>query len=99
MTHSPGPWKLRIDRGDTVIEDADGRPVIVDTAYYPVSPSNDDDYSLIAAAPDLLEALCELYDAADSMAYACNSSMCDEAAQKARIAMLKATHKSGTYPS
>lgn len=62
--HTPGPWRVSYERGTTQILTADNESIMCDETYYPWVPKNDADWHLIAAAPDLLEALAPLDDAA-----------------------------------
>jgi len=63
MAHSPGPWKVVEEHYTRMIETADLRNIMGDEAYYPWTPKEDDDWYLIAAAPELLAAL-ELIESA-----------------------------------
>lgn len=55
--HTKGPWEFcEDDCGDWRIY-ADGRAIMGDAQNYPWVPESDADWHLIAAAPDLLEAL------------------------------------------
>jgi len=53
--HTPGPWYWDFDRDDmaSLRAEGDSEPVMIDIACYPGL----EDRCLIAAAPDLLEAL------------------------------------------
>lgn len=53
--HTPGPWEFRKDDGWTLF--ADGESIMGSATYYPWVPSREADWRLIAAAPELLEAL------------------------------------------
>jgi hypothetical protein len=66
MSHTPGPWVMEHDpdewnhegnKGVTRILGPNGMTIIGNFQYYPVAPDELDDYRLIAAAPELLEAL------------------------------------------
>ena len=66
--HTPGPWKtqthISLDRLE--IRDADGRRIAVCAMDYPMSvKTHDANASLIAAAPELLEALIGVVKVAD----------------------------------
>ncbi len=60
--HTPGPWEYTVEDGARYIRSEDGKLCMCDTHYYPWIRATDDDWRLIAAAPDLLEALNELLD-------------------------------------
>ncbi len=63
MQHSPGPWKFNNDPGEArTISDARGISLMGDEQYYPWAPSEEADWRLIAAAPELLAALRDLVD-------------------------------------
>jgi hypothetical protein len=71
MSHAPGPWVMEHDpdewnhegnKGVTRILGPNGMTIIGNFQYYPVAPDELDDYRLIAAAPELLEALQEVAD-------------------------------------
>ena len=70
MTYTKGPWTLTLTddeyKGKHTITDADGEELMCDMNYYPWCPDSTSDWHLIAAAPELLEALKELYNAIDS---------------------------------
>ena len=53
---TPGPWVVKFSHGDTAIY-MDGECTMCDMTYYPWVPENINDWHLIAAAPDLYEAL------------------------------------------
>jgi hypothetical protein len=72
MSHTPGPWDLKIapvDASDIYWDErsehdgpvrtieARGEMLLVSQRFYPSTPENLDDWKLIAAAPDLLAAL------------------------------------------
>lgn len=57
--HSPGPWSLSYKNGETRIINADNEAIMCDMTYYPWVPIGQADWSLIAAAPELLSALTE----------------------------------------
>jgi len=82
--HTPGPWKLSVDGCNAennranVVEGANGSLIVYGNA-------NDSDARLIAAAPDLLEALQELWDI--HKGYEINS----ERAARINAAIAKAT--------
>lgn len=56
MKHSPAPWKFESGECRT-INDASGESLMGDECYYPWAPTEDADWHLIAAAPDLLSEL------------------------------------------
>lgn len=62
---SKGPWKKVFRNGATHIEDADGNSLMCDEQYYPWTPDKDEDWNLIAAAPDMYETLKNLLEMRD----------------------------------
>lgn len=60
---TPGPWVIKRDDeffgSPRVLYSSDGEPLMGDATYYPWVPSDDADWNLIAAAPELLDALQE----------------------------------------
>ena len=52
-----GPWNWKWDEGDRKLYNANGRCIMCDTSYYPWTPQTDEEWSLIAAAPEMFEAL------------------------------------------
>jgi hypothetical protein len=59
MSYTKGPWKLDTtsDAGNWHVRDADGNSLMCDEHYYPWVPDNIEDWHLIAAAPEMYEAL------------------------------------------
>lgn len=59
--HTPGPWVLVNGEnfmGNPMLEiKADKESLMCDEPYYPSTPTNKADWTLMAAAPELLEAL------------------------------------------
>lgn len=55
--HTPGPWTYERDGGDRYIRAVNGESLQCDTPFYPWVSSNEADWHLIAAAPDMLGAL------------------------------------------
>lgn len=53
MSHSQGPWRVE----GVEVRDANDRPVV-----WELGNRNEDDHRLIAAAPELLDALKRLFD-------------------------------------
>ena len=87
--HTPGPWKtqthISLDRME--IRDANGRRIAECAMVFPMSAkTHDANASLIAAAPELLEALQEIVTAADGE----GRSQLDASFTKARAAISKA---------
>jgi hypothetical protein len=87
--HTPGPWKaqthISLDRME--IRDANGRRIAECAMDFPMSAiTHDANASLIAAAPELLEALQEIVTAADGEGW----SQLDASFTKARAAISKA---------
>lgn len=83
--HTPGPWTVG---GDNVVYDEKHRDPICDTSFRcdEVSSANS---KLIAAAPDLLEALEEIMSSYDPY-----EPICEENAQLARKAIARARGES-----
>ena len=79
--HTPGPWVFRKDEGWTIL--ADGESIMGNEQYYPWCPWNEADWRLIAAAPEMLEALKLLMTA--------HGEQLDLAFQTAQEAISKAT--------
>jgi len=68
MKHTPGPWTVSIDRfyDRPEVRDKDGRRIAVVVYDFPMGPKTaDKNANLIAAAPDLLEALKAIVDEVD----------------------------------
>lgn len=83
--YTPGPWEFCKDGGWRL--NAGGESIMGNEKYYPWVPDNESDWRLIAAAPDLLEALKGICDEQDErQGYASY-----EAYDKARDAIAKAT--------
>ena len=61
IKHTPGPWEFRQEKPWTIF--AAGRAIMGNEVYYPWTPENIADWLLIAAAPELLEALVMVRDA------------------------------------
>lgn len=57
VSHTPGPWRVTEEDGDRELLAANGESLMCDLQYYPWTPASDADWRLIAAAPELLEAL------------------------------------------
>ncbi len=51
--YTPGPWRVSYERGTTQIRSADNDSLMCDETYYPWVPDNQNDWTIIAAAPDL----------------------------------------------
>lgn len=87
--HTPGPWRFNNALGETwTICDSFGESLMGAETYYPWVPDAEADWRLIAAAPDLLEALQALIDM--DVAYK-RGNRVEDAVEKARAAILKAT--------
>ena len=63
--HTPGPWEFRKRPREPWMIYANGGSIMGNECYYPWVPDEEADWRLIAAAPELLEALQELMVAAD----------------------------------
>ncbi len=60
MQHTPGPWILSSQDGTIKLNRviyAGDKLLLSDEAYYPTVPDNEADWTLIAAAPKMLQAL------------------------------------------
>jgi hypothetical protein len=89
MSHTPGPWRIECD-GDTRYSDwnmvgADGTSLMCNTQYYPWTPTKDEDWHLIVAAPELLAALKLLVEDREADGYGS-----EEPALTAKLAIAKA---------
>jgi hypothetical protein len=92
--HTPGPWKFNKQKvGWRAISDARGYSLMGDEEYYPWVPSDEADWHLIAAAPELLAAcigaLAEIEAAgqAEGVIFGEDPAICE----KLRAAIAKAT--------
>jgi hypothetical protein len=56
-TLTPGPWTFVVEGGDYKIKDAAGNTIMCDMDYYPWFTLNEADWHLIAAAPEMRNAL------------------------------------------
>jgi hypothetical protein len=84
--HTPGPWEAR----DSCVIGPNGRVVVACVEGFVSRGDNDEDYAtarLIAAAPELLEALLEVID--ETAFYQARFST-EEWCSKARAALAKA---------
>jgi hypothetical protein len=71
-THSPGPWRWDKRIGnwhgkDEVLWDANERPLVCETVGHQASPMQAADARLIAAAPELLAVLKDLWGVAGAV--------------------------------
>ena len=82
-THSTGPWIFNKKEKVWTISDASGYPMMGNERYYPWVPSDEADWNLIAAAPDLLEALKDALNVLDATG-------ANDAANAVRAAIAKA---------
>lgn len=55
--YTPGPWSFVEESGDCKLKNSSGETMMCDMSYYPWTPDSKEDWQLIAAAPELLEAL------------------------------------------
>lgn len=88
MTHTPGPWSY-IGNGDVVAKSDKycGGEKDIASVFLTVNDEDEANARLIAAAPDLLEALKDMLDGHED---AC-TGYGEGAADKARAAIAKAT--------
>lgn len=63
MKHTPGPWRYE-KRSDRVIYAGD-ESLFCDMRYYPWCSANEADWPLVAAAPELLDALRRVIELAE----------------------------------
>ena len=67
MAYSKGPWTFSIEDGGTYfLRDADGQAMQCDEQYYPWVSGNEDDWKLMAAAPEMAEMLHRIYAGGDN---------------------------------
>ena len=85
MTHTPGPWRVEHDYKPYVIGPNAGKSVCAITGTGAMLPEAPDNARLIAASPDLLEALKGLLISAEI------SLAPPHVTQSARAAIAKAT--------
>ena len=85
---TPGPWLVKERHGCDQLVASDGTSLMGNETYYPWTPENMADWRLIAAAPDLYEAL---ENARDALKYGaeysesnCVIAAADRALAKAR---------------
>lgn len=69
VKHSLGPWRVSYERGTTQIRTADNESIMGNEAYYPWVPENPADWHLIAAAPEMLEALIHANEMAHGLSF------------------------------
>lgn len=86
MTHTPGPWE-RVDTADYAEIHPKGKRIASAIALV----GKPDDADMIAAAPELLEALKRLTHVSDEIGDTFNTGMADDAILQARAAIDKAT--------
>lgn len=100
--HTPGPWRVGEAIKDgrhggvlTCIHADDWQELATVATWMEgddmPEPSGEANARLIAASPDLLEALRRLTGAADDAAYSANIGMMDDAITAARAAIARAT--------
>ena len=88
--HTPGPWKY--DELTAKIWDAEDMPVCIPTLNNGMA-GRDANARLIAAAPELLEALCETAAKLQSVTHSTDISGCAHALKSAQAAIAAATRK------
>jgi hypothetical protein len=89
--HTKAPWSFHKDDGDFRIKNSRGTTIMCNTNYYPWNPDDEESWHLIAAAPELLEALKAII-ANDFLPGAWNQKY-EEIALEARKAIAKAEGK------
>jgi hypothetical protein len=89
--HTPGPWKLLSKFGDFEIVASDGESLMGGETYCPWAPENPYDWHLIAAAPELLEALVDMVEAVE---YVMGLGVPNKETAEARAAIAKAQGES-----
>lgn len=57
MSHTPGPWRIEVSDGAKHLRSAKGDSLMCNMDFYPWTPDNPDDWTLIAAAPRLADEL------------------------------------------
>ena len=91
--YTKGPW-IRDDDPWRVIRDGDGGLLMGDETYYPFNSYNDADWDLIAAAPEMFEALTALLERHTDLVESGDCGFWDaekeEEVTKARAALAKA---------
>lgn len=55
--HSPGPWRVVQENGDWQIKTAVNETIMCNMTYYPWVPTNELDWQLMGASPQMLLAL------------------------------------------
>ena len=92
MSTIKGPWQYKATHGDCwTVHDCEGTAIMGDAQYYPWVPGEADQWRLIAAAPELLEAL-EAYDAWTDKTF-CTEPELKAIRNQIRAAINKATGK------
>lgn len=88
--HTPGPWEFRKAEQDGVWTIfADGGSIMWDAQYSPWVPDKEADWHLIAAAPELLEALQRVLPQYEALLKDCGLISADSI-EKARATIAKA---------
>lgn len=90
MSYTKGPWTFE-KKENWHIRDAEGNSMMCDEQYYPWVPSNEADWHVMAAAPELLEALKAIVPAYDD---ARAQQHGHDLLEQARAAIAKAEGKS-----
>jgi hypothetical protein len=83
--HTPGPWRIVTSWYDYMVEGPNGEEIIWQDGAYDTPTISKADAYLMAAAPDLLEALRSITDAADE------KRVTEKHYEIARAAIAKAT--------
>lgn len=60
-----GPWGWVWEHGSRQLRNAEGHTIMCGMSYYPWTPDSDEEWDLIAAAPELYEVLDECINGLD----------------------------------
>ena len=88
--HTPGPWRVVDSWNDHMVEGQNGEEIIWQDGPHNTPTINEANARLIAAAPDLLEALEDLILLAQAVMHENGGYMVDDELSDARAAIAKA---------